>query len=250
MTDTTPAIYRVRLTVMEHIFFASREVGNRYETEAVIGNYALTYALGFCQAPYSCGGPPRYKQDLAPLNEQGIYVTPGSFDLTTLRFVFSQFNGQTDTFYSRFDQNAISTDRNKKARAANFPQTGKIRLIGQGSIAQCYVINYHEAETPLHRPDYIRLGKFNSKVRLEWNRLELAQHTPTQGEHPCAYSLNVVDLPPELVQTLRAFTLVNIYPAPLATQSRLTGSFWEARDATGVSHFIPAGLRYGIETLP
>ena len=41
-------IYRADLTLMEHTYFASREIGTLYESEPLIGNYALTYALGFC----------------------------------------------------------------------------------------------------------------------------------------------------------------------------------------------------------
>ena len=44
----SPAIFRGHLTLMEHMYFASREYGTLYETEPVIGNYALTYALGLC----------------------------------------------------------------------------------------------------------------------------------------------------------------------------------------------------------
>ncbi len=40
-------LYRADLTLMEHTYFASREVGTLYESEPLIGNYALTYAHGF-----------------------------------------------------------------------------------------------------------------------------------------------------------------------------------------------------------
>ncbi|TMD66316.1 MAG: type I-D CRISPR-associated protein Cas5/Csc1, partial [Chloroflexi bacterium] len=97
-------IYYASLTLMEHVYFASREVGILYETEPLIGNYALTYALGLCNAPYHWDGPPRYKTDLSPLNERDLYVTPGTFIAETLHYAFSQFNAQTDSYYSRFDQ--------------------------------------------------------------------------------------------------------------------------------------------------
>ncbi len=58
-------IYTAWLTLMEHTYFASREVGIFYESEPLIGNYALTYALGLCAAPYNWGGPPRYKESIS-----------------------------------------------------------------------------------------------------------------------------------------------------------------------------------------
>src|SRR6184192_3690499 len=171
-------LYRADLTLKEHTYFASREVGTLYESEPLIGNYALTYALGLCAAPYDWSGPPRYKQDLSPLNEQGIYVTPATFQHGKLRYVFSQFNAQTDSYYFRFDQNAIGTEPGKKARAANFPQSGKIRMLGQGSRASLFLINLQGSD--LRLPDYIRLGKFNSKARLEWEKLTLKSPQPVE----------------------------------------------------------------------
>src|SRR5690242_17268410 len=118
-------VYRGTLTLHEHVYFASREMGILFATEPVLGNYALTYALGLCSSPYYWEGGPRYKQDLTPLNDAGVYVTPGAFE--QFYFAFQQFNAQTDTYYSRFDQNAIGTARDQKARPNNYPQAGKLR---------------------------------------------------------------------------------------------------------------------------
>src|SRR5947207_9654641 len=164
-------IYRASLTLKEHTYFASREIGMLYETEPLIGNYALAYALGLCAAPYDWSGPPRYKEDLGPLNERGVYVTPATFQPDTLRYALTQFNAQTDSFYFRFDQNAIATDREKKARAANFPQAGKVRMLGVQSQAVFYVLSLHDDIAWF--PSYIRLGKFMSKARVVWNKLSL-----------------------------------------------------------------------------
>ena len=46
-------IYRCKFELMENLFFASREVNNFFQTEPVIGNYALAYALGLCACKLS-----------------------------------------------------------------------------------------------------------------------------------------------------------------------------------------------------
>jgi len=84
-----------------------------------------------------------------------------------LRYAFSQFNAQTDSYFSRFDQNAIGTSLRSKARAANFPQSGKIRMLGRESQAFFFLLNTQGGS--LRLPSYIRLGKFNSKARVEWS---------------------------------------------------------------------------------
>ncbi|HET8911465.1 MAG TPA: type I-D CRISPR-associated protein Cas5/Csc1 [Ktedonobacteraceae bacterium] len=240
-------IYRADLTLMEHTYFASREVGTLYESEPLLGNYALTYAMGLCAAPYDWNGPPRYKQDLEPLNERGIYVTPATFHPAQLRYVFSQFNAQTDSYYFRFDQNAIATEPGKRARANNFPQSGKLRMLGQGSVATFYLLS--TADTTPRLPGYIRLGKFNSKARLMWESLKLASSTPVEGEHTLDFLVNAVDLSPAFARNLRTFSIYNIHPAPLLSRCRASGAFWHASSAKE-SLFLPADMRYGVEALP
>jgi CRISPR-associated protein Csc1 len=240
-------IYRADLILMEHVYFASREIGTLYESEPLIGNYALTYALGLCAAPYDWSGPPRYKQDLAPLNQQGIYVTPATFQPGKLRYAFSQFNAQSDSYYFRFDQNAIATDPTRKARAANFPQNGKLRMLGLESEAVFYVLI--QERLPLQLPSYIRLGKFNSKARILWTQLQVKGNQPREMEKDVTIFLNAVDLPPAHLEHLRAFAVYNIYPAPLLRQCRLLGPFWTATQLDGKEVFLPAGMRYGIDAL-
>ena len=240
-------IYRASLTLMEHTYFASREVGILYETEPLIGNYALTYALGLCNAPYYWAGPPRYKIDLSPLNERGLYVTPGTFIPETLRYAFSQFNAQTDSYYSRFDQNAIGTDPGKKVKAANFPQAGKIRMLGRESQAYFFLLNLQGVA--LHLPTYIRLGKFNSKARIEWERLALESEQPEEREEVLDFLLNAADLPATLLTKMRAFSVYNIYPAPLLSRCHLEGAFWHCKPKTGKAVFLPMGMRFGVDVI-
>ncbi len=241
-------IYRADLTLMEHTFFASREVSNYYETEPLIGNYALAYALGLCASPYYWNGPPRYKLDLGPLNARGVYVTPGTFLPGHVRYALSQFNAQTDSYFFRFDQNAIGTDRAKKARAANFPQSGKIRMLGHGSRAFFFLIN--EQESTLRLPTYIRLGKFNSKARLAWEKLRLQSTEPVERQNQqLEFLLNAADLPTEVVQRLHGFSMYNLYPAPLLNRCHLDGSFWHCVSRADGDVYLPTGMRFGVETL-
>src|SRR6266571_5688797 len=134
-------IYPASLILWEHTFFASREIDPLYASEPLIGNYALTYALGLCNAPYRWNGGPRYKEDLMLLNQQGLYITPASF--SSLRMVLTRFNGQTDSYYFRFAPNVITTTRDKseKVKAIKFPKSGRIRMLGLGSRARFYLLD-------------------------------------------------------------------------------------------------------------
>lgn len=234
-------VYTGTITLMEHTYFASRELGILSQTEPLLGNYALAYALGLVVAPFRVLSKdrPRYVEDLGPLNTRGLYVTPGTFAQDSLRFVLSQFNAQTDTYYSRYDQGAIATTP-KTARAANFPQAGRIRMLGQGSMATCYVLDGQDSEE-LVLPGYIRLGKFMSKARLQWKRQQVREVQRESAVLPLL--LNAVDLPPGMLP--RTFVIHNIHPAPLLERAELSGSFWQLADGT----LLPVGMRFGVEDL-
>ncbi len=235
-------VYQGTLTLQEHLYFASREIGILFASEPVLGNYALTYALGLCHSPYYWNGGPRYKQDLLPLNEAGVYVTPGAFE--QFYFAFQQFNAQTDTYYSRFDQNAIATVPRQKARPTNFPQTGKLRMLGIGSVARFYVLSAQD--TTLALPTYIRLGKFLSKARIQLTELQ-ATLTEVEDEQITA-SLNAADIPPHL--DLRILSLMSVHPAPIIGAALLSGAGWRLSGAGIAATLLPADLRYGVELLP
>lgn len=228
-------IFRGELTLLEDTFFASREIGILYETEPLIGNYALAYAIGLCQAPYRWDGGPRYKEDLGPVNERGVYVTPATF--TAARFAVSQFNAQTDSYYSRFDQNAIATTR-ATARPANFPQAGRIRMLAAESRAFLHLLARDEVP---RLPSYVRLGKFNSKARIDWAEQRAEERQAVDVQVP--FLLNGVDLPD--TRSLRQFVAINVPPAPLIRDATLSGPFWVLADGT----HLPAGMRFGVDSL-
>jgi CRISPR-associated protein Csc1 len=235
-------IYPANLTLCEHTFFASREIDPLYASEPLIGNYALTYALGLCNSPYRGRGGPRYKEDLTLLNEQGLYITPADF--SSLRMVITRFNGQTDSYYFRFAQNAIATTL-EKIRAMNYPQGGRIRMLGLGSKASFYLLDrdhlIEEGKGPRLLP-YIRLGKFMSKAKIDWQTKMVAQLV--QREQVKVNSLlNATDLAD--TNNLLVYSSYNIHPAPILRDVQMRGQFWQIDQNT----YLPADMRYGVEKL-
>jgi len=251
-------IYRGTLTLQEHTYFASRELGIVYQTEPLIGNYALAYALGLCHAPYRWSGGPRYRQDLEPVNIRGEYVTPATFQRETVRFAVTQFNAQSDAYRTIFANNAIiapgsrelpvrqgqrwvvvnvDTGTQRRVNATNFPQSGKIRMLGLGSRATFYLL---EERGAARRPAYIRLGKFNSKARIEWEEVHWEE---AKGEGHTPALLNAVDLPPDL--QLLAYNQISVHPAPLLHDLHAIGRHYRLPDGFA----LPSGMRFGVDSL-
>jgi len=261
MTTSEPAhIYRCEITLWEHTFFASREISAFYQTEPLIGNYALAYALGLCAAPYHSDAAVRYKTDLLPLNQRGVYVTPATI-LGEPKFTLSQFNAQTDAYWYAFANNAIvtrpddrraeregnnwyivdpATNTRQKVTANNFPQHGRIKMLALGNRAVCYVIAREPLPRPL--PRYVRLGKWMSKASVEVT-YAVSQPEQRPGETVDVF-LNPTDLPDP--GNLGTFDLVSVHPAPLIRHARLAGAFYRAPDGV----WLPAGMRFGVESLP
>ena len=232
-------IYRCEFQLMENLFFASREVNNFFQTEAVIGNYALAYALGLCYASYHNDAEITYAQDLDKLNKAGIYVTPGTLTEKP-RFTVARFNALSDSYWYQMEQNAISVNRERisnsrlKARATNFPQIGRLKLLSIGNKGVFYVTSRAEFLVPR----YIRLGKFMSKAKISaYKQYYREVHAQDVSYHNY---LNPNDLPPET--QIGMFDLLNIRPTPLIRQVQLSGNFYELADDTKT--LLPAGMQF------
>ena len=227
-------IYRCEFELMENLFFASREVDNFFQTEAVIGNYALAYALNLCCAGYHNDGEITYAYDLERLNEAGIYVTPGTLTEEP-RFTVVQFNALSDSYWYRMEQNAISVNpRLPPARAANFPQIGRIKLLSVGNKGVFFLTSQDE----IRIPRYIRLGKFMSKAKISAYKQHYREvHSQNV---PYRYYLNPNDLSPET--QIGMFDMLNIRPTPLIRHVQLSGVFYELADNDKTQ--LPAGMQF------
>ncbi|MBU7587331.1 MAG: type I-D CRISPR-associated protein Cas5/Csc1 [Nostoc sp. TH1S01] len=238
----------VELYCLEPVFFASRELSDTYYTEGVIGNYALTYALGLVNSPYrlqgQATGRPTYKEDLQPI-AQDFYILPAS-PIGRITFRFERFNALSDAYWYAMTNNRVATAREdlplqrklqlqgkgkpNSFRASNFPQTGRLRMIERGNKFQSLVFGTHQL------PTYIRIGKFMSKVKLNVIN-ELPINLLPVGEYQTQHYLNAADLPQQ-IETL-AFDLISIPPAPIIKNLRFRGAAWQVGEM-----IVPAGLYF------
>ena len=234
----------VKLWCAEPIFFASRELSDTYYTEGTIGNYALAYAFGWARSPYRLTGRdtgrPRYIEDLTPLRNQN-YILPAWSVEGGVSFRFERFNALSDSYWYAMTNNRVATAREdlplsrtgKKPstyRPSNFPQTGRLRMIERGNRFQTLVFGDREL------PEYIRVGKFMSKVRLDVVQ-KLDVTLLQEAEYCCNTTLNSADLPASI--ELLAFDLIAIPPASLLKNLTFRGAAWQ------VGEFIlPANLQF------
>ncbi|MEG4519295.1 MULTISPECIES: type I-D CRISPR-associated protein Cas5/Csc1 [unclassified Microcoleus] len=234
----------IELWCAEPVFFASRELSDTYYTEGAIGNYALAYALGWARSPYRLTGEdtsrPRYIEDLTPLSGNS-YILPAWPHDRTLSFRFERFNALSDSYWYAMTNNRVATAREdlplsrtgKKPnsyRPSNFPQTGRLRVIERGNRFQTLVFGDREL------PEYIRVGKFTSKVRVEIvKKLDVVQLP--RGDYRCNTYLSAADLPANI--ELLAFDLISMPPASLLKNLSFRGEALQAGN-----FILPANIEF------
>ncbi len=216
-----------RLTFHENLFYATREAGRLYETGRYLHNYALTYALGLASAPYhQAQQAPAYAEELAPLNEQGIYVTPA-------RGVEARY--QIVTF--KFADNAYRVKMEQSSR--NLPTFGRAKEIAVGSVFEFGVI--HTA--PLRLPRWIRMGLWRSKGLLEV--IGEAELKPvSEKEQTASLPLNPLDVPGDF----RLYDLISMPPSSLVENALLVTDWLKADIPGRGDFFLPAHMRYTFPT--
>ncbi|GAB1538856.1 hypothetical protein NUACC21_15200 [Scytonema sp. NUACC21] len=234
----------VELVCLEPVFFASRELSDTYYTEGTIGNYALTYALGLVYSPYrlqgQATGRPTYKEDFEAIAQE-FYILPASPTNGRVTFRFERFNALSDAYWYAMTNNRVATAREdlplqrqgKKPnsfRPSNFPQTGRLRMIERGNKFQTVVFGDREL------PDYIRIGKFASKVKV--NVLEQFNVIPLpHGQYQTRAYLNVADLAPQI--EILSFDLISMPPAPILKNLHFRGAAWQVGEI-----IVPSGLQF------
>jgi CRISPR-associated protein Csc1 len=234
----------VELWCAEPVFFASRELSDTYYTEGTIGNYALAYALGWARSPYrltgQATGRPRYIEDLTPLSQE-CYVLPAWSTIGSPIFRFERFNALSDAYWYAMTNNRVATaredivrvrqgDKPSTFRPSNYPQTGRLRMIERGNRFHTLVFGDREL------PEYIRLGKFMSKVRVDVIEEHSVLPLPSAEYTSQAY-FSTADLPTDI--HLLSFDLISMPPTSLVRNLRFQYEAWQIG-----SYIVPANLQF------
>jgi CRISPR-associated protein Csc1 len=232
-------IYRGRLELLDYVFYATVERGKTYETGAFIHNYALAYAFHLVSSPTyvyaQTRQEPRYLEDLTPLNEVGLYLTPAVPLQVAHRLV--QWNTIREGYAFP-----------GKLPSVGYPDWGFARVLRPESTFVFYALVENETalpRTPVFRDALagctvrIRLGKFPGKARVCLQPATAVEEA--QGDFTSTTLLNWRDLP---VDPLVCDVLVTALPTRLVSQARFEDSpYYEARfDDDAVR--LPVGMQF------
>ena len=215
-------IYRCQIELHDSLYFATREIGRLYETEPVIHNYALCYALGLVDSEiysttvseehsyrYFCPEQvPKYEPHLTALNQQGIYVTPGrsishSSTLNTWKYANNNYH--------------VEMEKTQK----NIPSFGRTKEIAPESKFEFFIIS----EKSLKLAKWIRLGKWMSKAVVEIVGQKEVKRSPSETNFIFPYLLNPLDV--MFSHQVISYDVVNMPPVSLIQNVKMLGRYYE-----------------------
>ena len=215
-------IYRCQIELHDSLYFATREIGRLYETEPVIHNYALCYALGLVDSAiyattvseedsyrYFCPEQvPKYEQHLTALNQQGIYVTPAR----------SIFHSSTLNTW-KYANNNYHVEMEKTQK--NIPSFGRTKEIAPESKFEFFIIS----EKPLKLAKWIRLGKWMSKAAVEIVEEKEVKRSQSATDIIFPYLLNPLDV--MFSHQVISYDVVNMPPVSLIQNVKMLGLYYE-----------------------
>lgn len=229
-------IYRCLLELHDSLYYATREIGRLYETEPIIHNYALCYALGLIDSEeYSTNVPeehsyryfcpeqvPKYEEHLTPLNQQGIYVTPArslnhSSILNTWKYANNNYHMEM------------------KKTEKNIPSFGRAKEIAPESQFEFFVISQKQ----LQLPKWIRLGKWMSKAEVKEKEGPLA-HKIKEDVFVCSHPLNPLDV--MFTNRIISYDVVNMPPVSLIQNVKMQGKYYQFDSIEDLK--IPVQMKY------
>jgi len=204
-------------------------MGTLYETDKYLHNWALSFALfenSYLRKPYRTQGEyaqkPRYLDapdrpdipTLLHLNSVGIYVFPAqpitwSYQINTFKAAQVNYHAKTDKF-------------GEGDAKRNYPANiGRAKELTVGSTFRIYIISTEM----INFPQWIRLGKWSSKIHLEAKLIPETAIASKLGQYTCSHPLNPIDLPNS--SALLLYDCLVMSPSSLVSQSRLTGKYWQ-----------------------
>lgn len=215
-------IYRCQLELHDSLYFATREIGRLYETEPILHNYALCYALGLVDSKqyativpeehsyrYFCAEQmPKYEEHLTPLNQQKIYVTPARSLVHTS--TLNTWKYANNNYY-------VEMEKTQK----NIPSFGRAKEIAAESKFEFFIVSKNLLSFPKWK--WIRLGKWMSKAQVNFEQLPSIKIQ--QGLFTCRLPLNPLDV--MFTNQVYSYDVINMPPVSLIRNAQIQGEYYQ-----------------------
>ncbi|MCT4509901.1 MAG: type I-D CRISPR-associated protein Cas5/Csc1 [Tepidibacter sp.] len=214
-------IYKYTLEFKEEVYFSSQEIDIFFSTKPIIGNYALAYAMNWCNSKYNQNYV-SYEDDFKMVNHKGLYIIPAI--IKNPKYNIFTFNGLSHSYYHKMQR-----------AQSNYPQMGKIKALSTGNIAEGFIF----AKGEFRKLSYIRLGKFMGKVKVIYEKCD---YKVIEEEKECYGLVNSLDLHDDF--EIKNFDLINVHPVSLFKNLKGRGKMYEIKTKEGTV-FYPCNIVFG-----
>lgn len=217
-------IVEIELTVLDQLYYVSRESGDDFGTRPYIMHTALYYALGLLPSRFRVSEQsPKYTTHFE--NSQaanGLYIHPA----TPVGDVAGQYT--TRRFAVKGDEFRQQSEQENK----NLKETGFQRFLNAGTTLRAFArVDNGDASRLADRFEgYCRLGK-----KMTSTRVRTVHHTvtPETGEFDLGHPISNVDIGTQNYRMLGNIHLEPMMPVNLITQAHLSGEFVSLTPAFG-----------------
>jgi CRISPR-associated protein Csc1 len=206
-------LYRCQLETHDYLWFASYDVAGISSTEAVVHNYALSYALNRFERSIVYQRVPTYEEDLA---EMSIYPLPAhSVGAGKTVLTFNAVNSKTQQ----------TQDPTYKAK--NTPMLGKRSCVDLGTRFSFYAF----ARQGARLPRVIRLGKKRVPCRLTIEEIKVPRAIFSSERFRPTHLVNPLDVSGRVI----TYSVVSIAPFLLLRDLTLEGD-WLVKAGVDIVH--------------
>lgn len=188
-------IIEATLTTHGKVAFTSREVGRLADTDNIILNTALHYALGLAGGRYvDTSHRPTYIEDTTDV-VNSMYVTPATpakvnpDDTLRTEYLTTNMNARGDTYATpNYPADDDPTGRSRQ----NLPTFVQQRALAPENVFRFYIFPYEDSATDVvdELPSYIRLGKKRGKASVDYRVVDAERRS---GEFTLDHPLSVYD---------------------------------------------------------
>lgn len=218
-------VFRCILTTQDFLYFASYDVKSISFTEKIIHNFALSYAIHYCNSVIDRTKKPQYEQDMKSMTK---FPTPAMIiDDPTL----------VEHTYNALDDSSQKTKKTKYEKTFS-PSYGTYYKIPPNTKFSFYLVCI-DNEPPRR---IIRLGKKDCLCTIDFYELnKVVQKETDIRSILISHPINPVELQAEIESYER---ILFIPPSPITLNTRIIGKYLQATDNKGTIHKIAITKRF------
>lgn len=182
-------LFKCKMILQDYLWFASYDISSVSTTEAVIHNYALSYAVSRYDRGLMNNRGPTYDRDLSNMDFYALSARPVEYKKVSLT-------------YNALDNKTLTTDEFDRVKK-NTPKLGKKNMITPLSTFEFYLFSRGVTPTGL-----IRLGKKRSLARIQWQEIK----EPVAAFEEECFTVDHIINPLDVVGDLKRYKTIRIPP--------------------------------------